>query len=51
MDITIEFTNDKSPGLLTKLWWGLNDLCTKCGGELNIFDYKRASCKSCGAKN
>ena len=42
---------NKKPTLWQKIKWFMSDLCSECGGELNVFDYKRAWCKVCGKKN
>jgi len=37
--------------ILKSFYWFLSDRCEYCGGDLNIWDYKRAYCKECGRKN
>jgi hypothetical protein len=36
---------------LKKIYWFITDKCTGCGGELNIWDIKKAYCLDCGAQN
>ena len=31
--------------------WILTDRCSECGGELNVWSYKKAQCKICGEVN
>ena len=37
--------------ILKKFFWFLLDRCSKCGGELDIWDEKRAWCKVGGQKD
>jgi predicted RNA-binding Zn-ribbon protein involved in translation (DUF1610 family) len=33
-----------------KIYWFLTGRCMSCGGELNVYSYKKASCINCGKK-
>lgn len=37
--------------LVKKIYWLLLDRCTECGGELEIWDIKKAFCSECKTRN